>query len=81
MPAAHITIEALVVRLRPTYTCRRCGGMEKGTATRLDILDMNCNIADVGAVIERQMPPSNRLMPMGWSGFGLYEHQCPDCHD
>lgn len=70
MRRPRLDVTRVTVRATPVYTCRECGREGRGDAVTLQAASY--------AEAFRNPVVSNSHMPVGWAGYGLYEHACPE---
>jgi ribosomal protein L37AE/L43A len=77
-----LDIRQLSLKALTIYTCVSCGKRATGETYRLEMLphSFSCSVAQLGdAVAKSTRHISNSHMPVGWAGYGLDVHKCPEC--
>lgn len=77
MSRPTLSIRRVVLTCTPLYTCVDCGAHAEGTPL-VQIEADHVHSHDVPDIL-RRAPVSNSHMPIGWVGYGIDKHRCPEC--
>jgi len=74
MSAPVLRVLRAILSVRPRYECIDCGCRADGGVAVIELEN-----PDSLGLLRAASIPSNTYMPIGWAGYGLDKHRCPDC--
>lgn len=78
MSRPTLSIRRVVLTCTPRYTCVDCGAQEDGTPrVQIEVDHVESPMALGHTIADTTV--SNSHMPIGWAGYGIDIHRCPEC--